>query len=202
MRGLWAREPCQEVYLRRLHRWSKGKIPTPLIDVSNPPPNTNIFPRKEDLDAFAEEFRPGADGFDAVSIDIENAGPHIICVGLTALHLSSGSIGRTVCLRFRRRGGGLWFRSRRELLEAVGWLDVLLSWSDVAKVFHNGVTHDIPILEELGFTVAGRLIDTMVLAHTCYPELPKSLQFCATLYLWSPCWKTLVDEKDEDEGKG
>jgi hypothetical protein len=72
----------------------------------------------------------------------------------------------------------------------------------VAKVFHNGVVYDVPILQTLGFLVKGRLIDTMNLQHACYPELPKSLQFCATLYLWSPCWKLLVDESDELEGKG
>jgi hypothetical protein len=69
-------------------------------------------------------------------------------------------------------------------------------------VFHNGTTHDVPILEEVGFRVGGRLIDTMLLAHTANSEVPKSLQFTSTLHLWMPVWKTLTEESDEEEGKG
>lgn len=68
-------------------------------------------------------------------------------------------------------------------------------------MFHNGVSHDVPILEELGFEVQGRLLDTMFLSHVAYPEAPKGLQHCATLHLWAPVWKSLTEETDEEEGK-
>ena len=69
-------------------------------------------------------------------------------------------------------------------------------------VFHNGISYDIPLLERYGFEVRGLLVDTMWLAHHCYSELPKGLQFLATQYCWAPVWKSLVDEKDEgDEAK-
>ena len=172
----------------------------PETDVTKPPPNSILFPTLEDLEEFLKPLEEGE--FDAVSIDIENAGPHIICVGFSHCNLGNGTIGSTICLRFRRRGGGLYWRSRRELGSAVRWLFGILAADSIAKIFHNGVVYDVPILQGLGFQVNGRLIDTMNLQHACYPEMPKGLQFCATLYLWSPCWKRLTDEEDEGEGKG
>ena len=77
----------------------------------------------------------------------------------------------------------------------------LLAMDTITKVFHNGVVYDVPILRYLGFEVKGRLIDTLNLAHACYPELSKGLQFTATLYNWAPCWKRLTEEADEGDGK-
>ena len=198
VKGQWAKEPCQEVYLRRLWKLAKGEIPKPVLDITKPPPNSNLFPTLKDLEDFTRESKE----YDGVSIDIENAGPHIICVGFSLVHLSSGVVGPTICVRFRCNGGGLYWKSRSELLEVVAWMFRILGDARLAKIFHNGVVYDVPILQGLGFEVKGRLIDTMNLAHSCYPELSKGLQFCATLYLWSPCWKLLTAETDEGDGKG
>ena len=197
VRGAWSKEPCQETYLRRLNQFVKGKIPCPDIDISKPPPNTILFPTLRDL----EEFTLESEDYDAVSIDIENAGPHIICIGFTALSIDSGRVGSTICLRFRRRGGGHYWQSRSELIAVVGWLYGILDNSRLGKIFHNGVVYDVPILNALGFQVKGRLIDTLNLQHACYPEMSKGLQFTATLYNWAPCWKRLTDEGDEGDGK-
>ncbi len=198
VRGLWAKEPCQEVYLRRLKELTDGKREMPDIDITQPPPRSNLFPTIDDLWEFSRGFE---EEYDAVSIDIENAGPHIICVGFTALSLDTGMVGDTTCLRYRRRGGGLYYKSRKELLDVVSWMWTLLSMDTIAKIFHNGVVYDVPILQGLGFEVHGRLIDTLNLAHACYPELSKGLQFTATLYNWAPCWKRLTEEGDEGDGK-
>jgi hypothetical protein len=197
VRGQWSKEPCQETYLRRLGKLVKGKVPMPEIDVSRAPPNTILFPSLKDL----EQFTLKLEDYDAVSIDIENAGPHIICIGFTLLSIDSGDIGSTICLRFRRRGGGTYWRSRVELLTVVAWLYGILDNPRLGKVFHNGVVYDVPILHALGFQVKGRLIDTLNLQHACYPEMSKGLQFCATLYNFAPCWKRLTDEGDEGDGK-
>ena len=200
VKGQWAKEPCQETYLRRLWRFVRGEAPKPMTnrDIDQPPPNTVLFPTIPDLENFSREL----ENYDAISIDIENAGPHIICVGICSLSLDTGDVGRTVCLRFRRSGGGLYWRTRQELLDVVGWLYSVLADARLGKVFHNGVVYDVPILQGIGFHVRGRLIDTMNLAHACYPELSKGLQFTATLYNWAPVWKVLSDETDEGDGKG
>jgi len=199
VRGVWSKEPCQETYLRRLWKMVNGETPRPPINTNQPPRDSTLFPTISDLREFSQIQRK--EDYDGVSVDIENAGRHIICVGLCLVDLRSGRIGPTVCVRFRRRGGKLYWRTRRELLQAVEWLYEILDDSNLSKIFHNGVVYDVPILKSLGFSVRGRLIDTMNLAHACYPELSKGLQFCATLYLWSPVWKTLTDEVDEGDGK-
>lgn len=198
VRGQWAKEPCQETYLRRLWDAVKGRVEWPDPDVSKPPPNSILFPTIPDLHRFTKE----SEDYDAISIDIENAGRHIICVGFTLLDIQTGQLGTTLCVRFRRRGGGLYWTNRSQLLQVVEWLYRLLGDARLVKVFHNGVVYDVPILESLGFIVAGRLLDTLNLQHTCYPEMGKGLQFTSTLYLWAPCWKLLVDEDEEAEGKG
>jgi len=199
-RGQWHKEPAQELYLRRLVRCMKDGVEPPIINIEEPPPSTVLFPNLNQLKEWENGLRQLEEP--AASIDIENAGPHLICVGLTSLSLRDFDVVDTVCLRFRRRGGAVYWPRQADLLAVVGWLDSILGDRDIALVFHNGVTYDVPVLEALGFTVKGRLLDTMVMAHTAYSEFRKSLQFCATLYCWSPVWKSLVDEKDEEEGKG
>jgi len=54
--------------------------------------------------------------------------------------------------------------------------------------------YDQPKLENLGFRMDGRRVhDTMVMFHTLYPEMPKSLQMITSLFTREPYYK--------DEGK-
>jgi len=143
----------------------------------------------------------GAHSWTHISCDIESAGTHIICIGLTQLCLPSGKIGRTICVWFRKRGGDCWWPSDgSDLRHIVGSLFVLFRDPGVGWVFHNGVTFDVPILEEIGFDIQGDLLDTLVLQHTAYSEMQKGLAFCATLWLWSKNWKVAI--KDEEDEKG
>jgi ribonuclease D len=105
-----------------------------------------------------------------------------------------------LCLPFRTQGGYQYWKSRRELVSAVGWLAALLADSALVKVFHFGLLHDVPFLRQLGFDVAGRIVDTAALSHTAFTEFPKGLGFLATLYCWAPVWKHLKEE-DEEDGK-
>lgn len=197
-RGQFHREPAQRTYLKWLFQVVRGEETPPRWDVERPPPGTNLFPSAEALEGFHRELELGE--FDAVSCDLENAGPHILCFGLTQVDLRSGRLGRTVVPRVRRRGGRLYHQRPVEFELMIYWVDRILAgpW---AKVFHNGVTHDVPILEEVGFRVEGRLVDTMVLAHTAYPESPQGLQHLATLHLHAPVWKGLVDADEAKDGE-
>lgn len=199
IRGRWSLEPCQIKYLQRVNKCIREQTPPPLVDINESPPETELFPTPAQVETFVSETRKQ---FDAVGVDIENAGRHIICIGITQLSLGTGEIGRTICVRFRRRGGDVYWDSTADLEWMVQSCDDLLGDPDIALVFHNGTTHDVPILEGVGFRVRGRLIDTMLLAHTAWSEIPKSLQFTSTLHVWAPCWKILTKPEDEDEGKG
>lgn len=200
VRGQWHKEPAQQITIDRVADYLKtGEDPNPW-NIDEPPPNSILYPTLSDLKEFYEDTKAG--GWDALSHDLENAGSHIICDGMTQLRLETGETGASLCLRFRIKGGALYWSNWEDHLAAVGWLWWVLADPSVAKVMHNGVTHDVPILEQMGFRVEGRLIDTMILMHTAYSELPKGLQYLATFFNGSPVWKSMTDETDEEEGKG
>lgn len=196
LRNNWHLELPQERYLQRIVRNPFPEVP----DVSEPPPDSILYPTLEQMEEFLVEVQSLA--APAVSIDLENVGDWIICAGCTALDLGDFHIGTSICIRFRIRGGNLYWNSRSDMERTVRCLGTLLADPDISMVWHNGIGHDVPILERLGFSVRGRHIDTMGLQHTCFMEQPKGLQFCSTLYLGVGVWKTLVSEDDESEGKG
>lgn len=198
--GQWAKEPAQKRYLERFVEGARaGTLASSLVDTNQPPPGAILRPTLTDLDTWLTEVR--AEGYDALSHDLENAGRYIICDGITPLHLASGRVGRTLCLRFRGRGGKRYWSSWSDHRASVCWLGGVLRDSSLASVFHNGVGHDIRILEAHGFIVAGDIYDTMIMQFTAYSELQKGLAYCATLYNWTPFWKGMLDLEDEEDGK-
>lgn len=64
--------------------------------------------------------------------------------------------------------------------------------SGIPKVNQNMV-YDWTVLERLGFNINNIIGDTMLMAHTCYPELPKGLDFLTSIHTDMTYYK--------DEGK-
>lgn len=195
LRGRFNDEPAQITYLKR---WAKVARENPFYipeDINQLPPKSRIFPSLRQLEEFERELRGLTQP--CLSFDIENAGMFILCIGLTQLDLTSGEVGSTVNVPIRLRGGRqAW--SRADLERVVLWLDGLFSDESITKVGHNIVAYDIPALTEVGFTIAGPILDTMVLAHLAYPEMRKSLEYTSVLYLGAARWKHLVSELDEE----
>ena len=187
VQGLWHLESPQVTYLERV-----ASLMARSYDTSQPPPRTILYPKLDQLAPFqALTIERGA-----VAVDLETAGPHLICAGLTAFTLGDPKAPMdSLCLRFRLQGGVLyWTRGEHEL--AIQMLGELLAHPKVWKVFHNGVGFDVPYLLDLGFPMVEPWTDTMIMAHACYSEQPKGLQFLSTLHLGYPVWKTLKDPKD------
>lgn len=199
LRGRWADSDPQVAYLRRVAEFLRGEFTPHPIEDEVPPPGGRLLPQLAHLAEF-DRLAQSLD-WDALSIDLENAGQYITLVGLTLFNVHSGVIGPSLSLPWRVRFGHRYWQHRADHDRAVEYLGRWLADPRTIKVFHNGVVHDVPLLENHGFEVAGELWDTMVMQHYCYPELRKGLQYCSTLYFGSSVWKTLVDEEDEDEGK-
>lgn len=197
LRGGWSLETAQKTYLQRVSSDAKGTEKIEFLDVSKPPEGSQIFPSIEAIREHFEEVR----SLGAVSIDIESVGSHIICIGFTSLTPDGEKVGKTICVRFKLSGGGNFWPTKEALAEAVAEIQSVLADPKITKVFQNGITFDIPELLDVGFEVVGPYIDTMHLQHTAYHEMPKGLQFMATLYLSAPVWKSLVDEEEDLEGK-
>jgi len=187
VKGQWALEPGQEVYIRRTVARDY-----PVLDVTEPPPGGCLFPSLEDLARFRPKVTSG------LSIDLETCADHIICAGLRVVDMDTYEVGDGLTLRFRVRGGGLYWRWP-EHVRAVGWLAELLANPDITKVFWNGVTFDVPMLIKAGFEVRGRFVDGMILMRSAYLEMPSGLQFTSTFFLGMPVWKSLIDEEEDEK---
>lgn len=61
----------------------------------------------------------------------------------------------------------------------------------IRKIAHNG-QYDVLVLRRHGVKVANFALDTMNLANLVYPELPKSLDFLASVYTRQPYWKHMI----------
>jgi len=197
LRGQHHLEGAQIAYLTRLAQ-SPGRTP---LDPNESPPGWLAEPTLAQLSDFTYLVRRQ---HQMVSFDVENAGPHLVCCGVfimdPELLLPTGG----VCFRFRKCGGDPWWPTWEEHLRAVELLYLILADPEVAKVGHFSTMHDIPLLEHLGFDVKGRLIDTAALLHAVHSELPKGLNFNATLFCGAPWWKDVADAKEptpEEEGE-
>lgn len=193
LQGQAAEEPAQVAALKRVADYLNG-VP-PCLQQDSPPPNSFLRPTLGCLRAFNVDRSK----FDTLAIDIENAGEFITVIGITQLSMRLGIVGRSISLPFRTQGGENYWQHWVQHCAAVEWLYDLLADETRAKVFHNGVSHDVLMLERHGFKVRGDLWDTLIMQHYCYPEMRKALQYCATLYLGAPVWKDLLDEDDEKE---
>jgi len=196
IRGNWDQEPYQIEFLTRAKDFVEGRYE--IIDLRRPSEDSDLYPTLESLARFRRE-----DLSRGVAVDVEAAGPHIICIGFSRV----SDLGY-VCVRFRRRGGRLYWSSFDELCQAVQWCDEVLRAPEIPLVFHNGQSYDVPKqLMEVGFGIAGYWDhplggDTMLMQRTALAGMPSGLQATAVLHLGFPIWKTLISEKDEEaEGK-
>jgi hypothetical protein len=180
IRGAWKHEPAMVALIRMAVDLAKGGFDP--LDTSQPPPGANLCPSLTDL----YEWEPGIDDR-GVAVDIETAGDHLVAVGFCRL-----SDYRSVVVRFRRKGGGVWDIDPATRYARVEWVDRILGDPTIPLVFHNGQAFDVPYLLDLGFRVEGYNADTLIMSAVAYPEMPKGLEYLAVSYCRLPGWKHLV----------
>jgi len=196
LRGLEVEEPAQVAYLKRANDYIRNKL-VPYTKDANAPPGCDIRPSIATVRRFSDRLEelkliwPNQQLI--LSVDIENAGDYITLVGVVIVDLVGGCVRGGISVPFRIQGGINYWSDWDEHVEATKHLYRWMADPTLGKVFHNGISHDIPQLERIGFTVAGDIHDTLVMQHYCYPEMRKSLQYCATLYCGAPVWKDLED---------
>ena len=76
--------------LKRVAGWLRGEKVELITD--GPPPNPILRPSVVNLFGFATDMHK----YDALAIDIENAGRFITVIGTTQLSMMSGKIGRSL----------------------------------------------------------------------------------------------------------
>jgi hypothetical protein len=140
------------------------------------------------------EARPPSGGY--YSVDIETAAQMITMVGFAP----SRTLSVVVPFMDRRTEDYSYWpdpASERSAWEIVR--KVLAS--PYPKLFQNGL-YDIQYLMRAGCTINECLNDTMLLHHSLYPELQKSLGFMGSVYTNEPAWKLMRRRRgDEPEKK-
>ena len=85
--------------------------------------------------------------------------------------------------------------------ECMVWDEIFHLLSTHPRVlFQNGL-YDVQYLWSILVPVPGFLEDTMILHHSMYPELPKSLAFLGSIYTNDVAWKKMRDRHGSQETK-
>lgn len=83
-----------------------------------------------------------------------------------------------------------------EEYEILGLLNKLFLDPSIEKIAQNYPFDSTVLAQEFGFDIKGKLQDTMLAHHVCYPELPKSLDFLCSIYTRIPYYSD-YDSKDD-----
>lgn len=147
-----------------------------------PERNFILDPRGALLDEWVERLCNSE--YLAVDIETVKRTSRILCIGFSPDSLTSVVIPLT----------GTDF-DRRDAVAAI-------LASPAKKIFHNGGTFDIPILQLNSLETSNYYWDTMVAQHVMWAELPKSLDYLASVVTRQPYYKTAGRAEIPEDAKG
>ena len=130
-----------------------------------------------------------------LSCDIETANRAITCIGFASSTTSA------ICIPFadNRYPGGSYWPDHASEVTAWRWVKAALELP-CPKLFQNGM-YDLNYLYRMGFRVRNCLHDTMLLHHSIFPEMQKSLGFMGSIHTNEASWKLMRHKKKEEELK-
>lgn len=169
----WELRPVTVIDLQK----AKREAETP--NIIRPKREIWIEPTIADMYRFKEQFIK-----DFASIDIENPGGPISCVGFAP------NQGFALVVPFIKGRGRYWATAAEE---KQAWMFVrgILADRSISKVFQNGL-YDIAVLwRQAGLPTYGADEDTMILHHNLQPESLKSLGFLGSVYTDEGSWKQM-----------
>lgn len=143
-----------------------------------------------------EFFRKGIleSGAFTIGADIETMRRTVTCISFAP------SPQKSFVIPFwdsRKPHGNYWETAREER----EWWDLVeeVMSCDIEKVFQNGL-YDLQYLVSMGIRCRRVNQDTMILHHSMYPEMQKSLGFLGSVYTEEASWK-LLRPRGEDSNK-
>jgi uracil-DNA glycosylase family 4 len=143
-------------------------------------PDRTITIARNSLDVF--RYLRNNEARDTVAVDIETIKCIPSCIGFSFTPSEGISIPLT---HIGVEAGGM---TVTELAESWKLVDKVLRDARIKKIGQN-FKFDQQKLELIGFRVNNFWADTMLIAHTLYPELPKSLEFLTSIYTREPFYK-------------
>jgi len=170
-REIWEQNDLPFVY----SQWDCGKLLS-VKDLRDPfEPKELVWIARNHLEL--ANWWQRAKNAEFITLDIETHHGFITCIGFCHDGKEAVSIPLLVGTRLDYSERGAMYKL----------IDVILR-SRVPKVNQN-IKYDWSVLENYGFTINNIVGDTMLLAHTIYPELPKGLDFLNSIYTELPFYK-------------
>lgn len=147
-------------------------------------PRNPILPSHENFHQRCLHFLRNIESGATVVCDVEVIGQHASCIVL-----ATSPTECCVVPFYHEAYEDKSFWSYED--EKVVWGEIIriLEDENITKVFHNAM-FDVPFLLRLhNIRVRGPILDTMIMHHDVYPELPKGLDFLTSFYLAEPYYK-------------
>ena len=93
-------------------------------------------------------------------------------------------------------------KGRKPVLSTVGaemkmWLKIAEVMDKCKVIMHNGMYDATVLAHNCGIPCNGYTEDTMVQAHCCWPETPRSLNFITSICLNVPAWKHMQSDQPQ-----
>lgn len=168
----WSWYPVFRLDLRKAV--AEGRDPKPL-----PSRTFNINPTLEEVRDYFHRIRGHP-----VAFDIETTQSHrVICIGFSA------SSDYALVIPFTNTK---W--TEDEEIQVWDLVSEILTDSRTPKIAHNS-QFDVGFLAYYyGILTSPISMDTMIAHHACYPEMPKSLAFCCSIYTREPFYKDELEK--------
>ena len=165
----------------------KAKREMQFPEIRRPKRRLLVQPTLQEVRDFVELYTEA----EALSVDVETAGGYITMVGFAI------SPWEAIVIDFfapEAADGSYWPEAEeREVWQLV---QTLLSGPSV-KIFQNGL-YDMQYFYSMGLKVHNALEDTMLLHHSIFPEMQKSLGFMGSIYTDEAAWKLTRRAKNEE----
>jgi uracil-DNA glycosylase family 4 len=174
-RDIWSENEHPMVY----SQWDAGRIVKYKDFTKRFEPSCNVWIARNPDHVY--EWWKRAERGEFLTLDIETHHGFITCIGFSHNGHEAVSIPLLVGPHINHFDRGRMYALTDEILR-----------SKIPKVNQN-IKYDWTVLETFGFDVANIVGDTMLMAHTIYPELPVGLDFLNSIYTDHPYYK--------DEGK-
>jgi len=129
------------------------------------------------------------DSLEKISVDIETIPTHkiITCVGIA----TSPTKSLVIPLYCKQKEGGSYWTHSEELY-IHRFIRAALAHPRLDKIAHNGSYDFQWVYEQLHIPTLNYNRDTMLMHHSLYPEMKKSLGFLSSIYTTEPAWKGMV----------
>lgn len=179
-------------------RKAAGEASSPKL--CNRPLRVWLDPTLADLEEYRRLYLDPIAGTETrLAFDIETAGGRITCVGFSVQGSDLSIVVPTTRQFAPPKDSAREFYSLKDETTVWTWLKSVLENPNTRKLAQNGV-YDVQWLAKFGVYVRNFSDDTMVLAHSFSPEMPKSLGYLGSVFTNHPSWKSLKPKGTEKYG--